>query len=172
MFKKRKDIKILIVLLAIGLIIGVSGCERRSTNYPDTMPDDFNFISNIKDGSYILDTYSNKLTKTIDWEHDTTITYQLPIKQKQKIYALLKHIDIYKYPENYAPVSTINVSPTFSYQFEFTLNGVDYKINWKENTESEVRNAKKLRKFFFEINDIIEKDEEARSLPESKRTFL
>ena len=171
MLTNRNNIKILIGILAIGLI-GVLGCERRSSNYPDSMPNDFNFISNIEDNSYILNTYTNKLTKTIDWEQDTTIAYQLPFKEKQKIYALLKQIDIYKYPENYAPVSTINVSPTFSYHFEFTLNEVDYKINWKENTESEIRDARRLRKLFFEIRNMIEKDEEVRNLPESKRVFL
>jgi len=150
MHKRRNYKTISIRLLAIGLVI-LSGCERRTAKYPDSMPNDFNFISNIADNSYILDTYKDKLTKTIDWELDTTISYQLPVSEKQEIYKILREIDVYKYPENYAPTSTVNVSPTFSYQFKFTLNGVDYKINWTENTESENKDARELRRLFLKI---------------------
>jgi hypothetical protein len=136
------------------------------------MPNDFNFISSIADSSYILDTYKNKVTKTIDWELDTTISFVLPVSEKQKIFKILKEIDIYKYPQNYAPTSTVKVSPTFSYQFEFTLNGVDYKINWKENTESETKDAKELRKLFLEIQKILENNDLIKDLPESKRVYL
>lgn len=62
--------------------------------------------------------------------------------------------------------------PSFSYQFEFTLNGVGYKINWKENTESDTKDAKELRYLFLEIQNIIEKDSIVKKLPESKRAFL
>jgi hypothetical protein len=171
MFEKRNDTTRFVRLLIIGLVI-IFGCDRRLTNYPITMPNDFNFFSNIADSSYVLDTYKNKLTKTIDWELDTTIAFVLPLSEKQKIYKIFKKIDIYKYPENYAPTSTVSVSPSFYYQLEFTLNGVDYKINWKENTESDTKEAKELRKLFQEIQKAIEKDERVKKLPETKRTFL
>ncbi|NOU48505.1 MAG: hypothetical protein HOO86_15805 [Bacteroidales bacterium] len=158
-------------LLLIGLVI-IFGCIRRSTNYPETMPNDFNFISNIANSSYILDTYNNKLTKTIDWKLDTTIAFELSLSEKQKIYKILKEIDIYKYPGNYTPVSKVKVFPTLSYQFEFTLNRVDYKINWNENTESDTKDAKELRNLFLEIQNKIEKSDRVKELPESKRAFL
>lgn len=171
MFERINDTTRFVRLLIIGLVI-IVGCERRHTNYPETMPNDFNFFTNIADSSYILDTYKDKLTKTIDWDADTTITYELSLSERQKIYKILKAIDIYKYPENYAPTSTVNVSPTFSYRFEFTLNGVDYKINWKENTESDTKDAKELRTLFQEILKAIETDDRVKKLPESKRAFL
>lgn len=171
MFERINDRMKTIRLIVIVLVI-VFGCDLRSTKYPATMPKDFNFISNIADSSYVLDTYKDKLTKTIDWELDTTIAFVLPLYEKQKIYNILKVIDIYKYSENYAPTSTVQVSPTFSYQFEFTLNGIDYKINWKENTESETKDAKELRNLFREIQNDIEKDGQVKKLPESKRGFL
>ncbi len=87
MLNRRNYKTISIRLLAIGLVI-LSGCERRTANYPDSMPDDFNFISSIANNSYILDTYKDKLTKTIDWELDTTISYQLPVSEKQEIYKI------------------------------------------------------------------------------------
>lgn len=171
MFKRRNDITRYIALVIIGLVI-ISGCERRSTKYPKTMSNDFNFISNIADSSYVLDTYKDRLTKKIDWALDTTISYQLSIAEKQRVYKILKEIDIYKYPENYNPTSTVEVFPSFSYQFEFTLNGVDYKINWKENTESDTKDAKELRNLFLEIQNMIEKDSKVKKLPKSKRAFL
>lgn len=170
MFRRMMHKKKLLGLLVIGFIV-LFGCKRKSTNYSDSMPDDFNFISNIADNSYILDTYRNKLTKIIDWNLDTTVSYLLPIEEKLKIYNLLKEIDIYKYPENYAPTSTVDLSPTFSYCFKFTLNGIDHKVNWKENTESEIKEARQLRKLFLEIQNILEKDDLIIELPESKRAF-
>lgn len=171
MFERINDRMKTIGLLVILLVI-VFGCDRRSTNYPETMPNDFNFISNIAESSYILDTYKDKLTKTIDWELDTTISYQLSLAEKQNIYSILKEIDIYHYPQNYNPTTRVRVRPSFSYQFEFTLNGVDYKINWKENTESDTWDAKKLRKLFREIKNTLEKDDQVKKLPEDKRAFL
>lgn len=171
MFERRNDITRFIKLQIIGLII-IFGCEQRLTNYPDIMPNDFNFISNIADSSYILDTYNDKLTKTIDWDIDTTISYKIPFTEKQKIYEILKKIDIFKYPENYAPTSKKDVSPSFSYRFDFTMNGIDYKINWKENTESEIKDARELRKLFIEIQKNLENDDIIKELPKSKRAFL
>ena len=161
----------LIGLLVIGLII-VFGCDLRSTKYPKTMPNDFNFNSNIADSSYILDTYKDKLTKKIDWKLDTTISYRLALAEKQKNYMILKGIDIYHYPQFYTPKTKVRVRPSFSYQFEFTLNGVDYKIHWKENTESDTKYSKELRKLFREIKNTIEKDDQVRNLPEDKRAFF
>lgn len=171
MFERRCDLRRIYGVLAVGLIV-LSSCGSISTSYSETMPNDFNFISNIADSSYVLDTYNDKLTKVIDWNLDTTISYQFPINEKQKIYKLLTKIDIYKYPENFAPTSTIKVSPAFSYRFKFTMQGVDYKINWQENTESEIKDSRELRKLFFEIQKIIENDDLVKELPESKRAFL
>ena len=171
MLKRRNYTMKLIGLLVIGLVI-VFSCERRTTKYPETMPNDFNFISNIAESSYILDTYKDKLTKTIDWERDTTISYQLSLAEKQRIYSILKEIDIYHYPQNYNPTTRVRVRPSFSFEFEFTLNGVDYKINWKENTESDTRDAKKLRNLFRMIQNTIENDAQVKKLPEDKRAFM
>lgn len=171
MFKRRNDTMKLIGLLVVGLVI-VFSCDRRTTKYPEAMPNDFNFVSNIADSSYVLDTYKDKLTKKLDWKLDTTISYQLSLAEKQKFYTILKEIDIYRYPQNYAPTTRVRERPSFSYQFEFTLNGDNYKINWKENTESDTWDAKKLRTLFREIKNTLEKDDQVKKLPEDKRAFL
>jgi hypothetical protein len=171
MFERSNDITRIFTLLIIGCVI-IFGCVRRLSHYPDTMPNDFNFISNIADGEYILDTYKSKLTKTIDWDTDTTISYKIPFAEKQKIYKILKKIDIFQYPENYAPTSKKDVFPSFTYRFEFTMNDIDYKINWQENTESEIKDARELRKLFIEIQKYLENDYIIKELPESKRAFF
>lgn len=171
MIKRKYDIMKLIGLIVIALTI-FCGCDQRSIKYPEVMPNDFNFISNIADSSYILDTYKDKLMKKIDWKLDTTISYHLSLAEKQRIYSIIKKIDIYHYPQNYHPTTRVRIRPSFTYQFEFTLKGVDYKISWKENTESDTRDAEKLRNLFRVIQDIIEKDAKVKKLPESKREFL
>lgn len=85
MFKRRNDITKFIGFVIIGFVI-ISGCERKSTKYPLTMSNDFNFISNIADSSYVLDTYRDKLTKKLIG-HLTQlflISYRLP-KNKEFI---------------------------------------------------------------------------------------
>jgi len=81
-------------------------------------------------------------------------------------------MDIFKYPTNYAPTSTISISPSLSYNFEFTMNSITSKINWKENTNSENRNAKKLRNLFEEIGEYIVENKEVKSLPKDSRVFM
>jgi len=174
MFKKSRyvvGLVVIVISVTIGCVINLD-YRHTSYDYPDSMPVDFNFISNIESNSYILDTYKNKLTKAIDSKVDTIISYQLSLDEKQKIYEVLKDIDIYKYPENYAPTSTITVSPSFAFQFEFTLNGSNHKIIWTENTESETKDARDLRKLFNAIQRILLTDDRIKKLPESKRVFL
>jgi hypothetical protein len=52
------------------------------------------------------------------------------------------------------------------------MNGIDYKINWQENTESEIKDARELRKLFIEIQKYLENDDIIKELPESKRAFF
>jgi hypothetical protein len=171
MCQKNNKIKVFLGCLLIGISL-TAGCMKRSTKYPDTIPDDFNFIMKIEDCAYIIDTYRNTLIKTIDWETDTAISFQLTQEEKEKIFNTLKSIDIYKYPENYAPTSTKTVSPSYSYYLKFTINKDDYEISWQENTESEIEDARNFRNLFQEFKKFIEKDERVKTLPKSKRAFI
>jgi hypothetical protein len=171
MCQKNNKIKVFLGCLLIGISL-MAGCVKRSANYPNTMPNDFNFIMKIENSTYVIDTYRSTLTKTIDWETDTAISYQLTQKEKEKIFNTLKSIDIYKYPEDYAPTSTKTASPSYSYYLKFTINKKEYEISWKENTESEVEDARNFRRLFQEFKKFIEEDERVETLPKSKRAFI
>ncbi len=159
------------ILIPIGLLM-LWGCQYRRGIYESSMPEDFNFVAKIEDESFILNTYEDKLTKTIDWDVDTTITYYLSEKDKKSIYQIMKNIDIHRYPSNYAPISVVSISPSFSYYIKFTLNEVDYTINWVEHTESTCKDAKELRSLFLNIQDCFIKDKRVNELPESERYFF
>jgi len=148
------------------------GYERRSTSYEKLMPVDFNFSATIDFEAYTLDSYNNTLVKQFDWERDTLITFHVKKEFKEKIYSILRDIDIYKYPENFAPTSTTNILPYSPYYFKFTMDSITTSLNWIENTNSEIKDAKKLRTLFIEIRDYIEQDKRADTLPEDKRAFL
>ena len=171
MYINKKVIAILIILFSL-IIIVFLGYDRTITNYEKKMPADFNFLAKVKFDTYVIDTYNNTLTKTIDWENDTVISFQTSIEFKEKIYNILRDIDIYKYPENYAPTSTIKISPSSSYFLKFTLGSDTTLINWEENTESENIDAKKLRKLFMTIYNYLEQNERVKSLPDDERAFL
>ncbi len=154
------------------VFVVIFGGETRNSDYPDAMPKDFNFVMKIHNSSYIIDTYKNTLTKAIDWDKDTTISFHFSDKEKLKQYKNLTELDIYKYPPNYAPTTTIQKSPSLDYFLSFTMNGIEWTINWTENTESEIKDAKKLRNLFLELLEYIEKDERVKKLPQSERAFL
>ncbi len=116
--------------------------------------------------------YKGTFTKTIDWEKDTTITLFLTREEKELIYEAICKINIYSYPENYAPISTISVSPTFTFSIEMTMEGIDRSINWTENTESETKDAKRLRRLFEKIAEQIENHKEIKELPKDERVFF
>jgi len=167
----KKVIVLLIVIFSLTLIV-FFGYKRTSRSYDKEMPSDFNFFAKVEYDTYLLDTYNNTLTKKFDWEHDTIISFEIGQEFKEKIYNTLCDIDIYKYPENYAPTSTITVDPSTSYFLKFTFNSDTTEINWTEHTYSEKKEAKKLREIFETIYEYLEQDDRVKSLPEDRRAFL
>jgi len=136
------------------------------------MVKDFNFEIQLKSNLFVVNSYKNTLTKGIKWESDTTISFTVTDEWKKKIYTALVSLDIYKYPENYAPTTTITVLPSFDYSITFTLNEKTTTVNWAVNTESNEREAIALRKFFDSIyNDVMESTE-IQSLPNTERFSL
>ncbi len=169
----RKDwiiiIAISIVIIQTIVFLGLMGFEQRRTTYPANMPKDFNFIASLWTDSYRINTYIDSLRKAITWENDTMIALHLTQEEKELIYKTITKIDIYKYPENYAPTSTISETPSFTFFIKMTMNNIDHSINWTENTESETSDAKRLRELFKLITEQIEKHKETKELPKSER---
>lgn len=161
----------IVIIQTIALVI-VLFVETRVTPYSDEMPEDFNFTASLWTDSYTIDTYENRYTKALDWEVDTVIPLTLTREEKELIYKTIIDIDIYRYPDNYAPVSTNFISPSFTFFIKMTIDGYDLSINWEENTHSETKSAKRLRKLFEEIKELLEKHNEVKDLPESNRIFI
>ena len=154
------------------MAIIASNIKTVSSEYPREMVKDFNFEIQLKSNLFVVNSYKNTLTKGIKWDSDTTITFTVTDEWKKKIYTALASLDIYKYPENYAPTTTITVLPSFDYSITFTLNEKTTTVNWAVNTESNEREAIALRKFFDSIyNDLMEYTE-IQSLPNSERFSL
>lgn len=170
--KKNDIIKSIAIILAVAqmlILLFLFGYEKRSYfDYPDNMPEDFNFIAKLGSGHYKIDTYNNTLTKSIEMGKDTTINYVFPQKGKEKIFKNLKQIDIYKYPGNYSPTSTVQTLPASEYYFSSNINGETINIDWVENTCSETKEARNLMGIFNEIFKIINEDKKVKELPESK----
>lgn len=173
MKKDRKDwIKIIAITVAIFQTIALFlfwGIEQGSSFYPELMPNDFDFVASVGNDSYKINTYAETYTQALDWEKDTTITLCLTREEKELIYKTITKIDIFRYPENYAPTSTISISPSPDYFISLTMEGIDRRINWTENTESTTKEAKRLRRLFDVITQQIDNHKEIKELPESKR---
>jgi hypothetical protein len=171
MLKIMKANLIFNCLLIVGLALMLD-CVQQNSKYPSNMPEDFNFIAEIKSNTFVVDTYKNTLTKSIDWDKDTVISFEFPQYEKVKVFNILKEINILNYPKNFSPKSTIRIFPGFLYRFKFTMKSIEYEVDWKVNTESEVPDAKELKKLFEDIMLYIEKDQRVKNLPESKRVFM
>ncbi len=171
-----KTIAIVFAALQLLFILILFNWERRSSfDYPDQMPEDFNFKMEIGVGNmriYKIDTFRNTFTSSLDHENDTTIEFQFLLIEKKKIYKIIKDIDVFIYPENYSPTTTIQILPSYSYYFESTLNGYTIKINWEENTYSDTKESKNLMKLFDVIFKNAMEDEKVKRLPESKISTL
>lgn len=150
MKKNKKDwIKIIAITIAISQTIVLFifwSIEPQRASYPETMPSDFNFVASFENDSYKIDTYKNNYTKTLNWDKDTTIKLYLTKNEKNLIYKIITKIDILKYPKNYAPTSTICITPSSNFFISVTLDGIYHTINWSENTESRTKDAKKIKK--------------------------
>lgn len=162
---KLKYIIIIIVTFAVSYFI--HNLDLRCKSYPEFNKDKFNFQMKYDDIFYNLDTYNDIFSYGLAWDRDTVISYRVSDKLKREVYSILVDIDIYRYPENYAPTTTFRKLPADYYYLKYSFDSISYTINWRENTESTNRDAVKLRKLFRFIISEIENDSIINSLPPS-----
>lgn len=158
---------IILVIFNIGLLF--SKKVYYEFQYPEETPDDYNFIAKIDYTDLILDTYKNEFTKGITWEKDTVIHYKLSNVEKNRIYNLMKSIDIVKYPNFFAPKTNKLIHPSPTYYFKCEFDNVKVEIRWVYNTESETEDAVKFRNFMYSIFENILEEKEIKKLPETYR---
>ena len=137
--------------------------------YSEKVPEDFNFIAKINYTDLILDTYKNEFSKGITWEKDTVISYKLSNSEKQRIYELMKKIDIVNYPNYFAPKTNWIIHPSNTYYFKCEFDSVKVEVRWVYHTDSETEDAIKFRNFMYSIFENILQEEEIKKLPETYR---
>jgi len=169
MTKKTINIIFDLILLLVFIVVLFSKKHYTEFKYPENTPENFNFIAKINSSDFIIDTYKNELTKGIEWDRDTVIYYKLKNSEKEKVYELIKSIDIINYPNYYVPKTHRVILPSDDYYFKCTFNNIECEIKWYENTDSEAVRANKLKSFLNVIFEKIQKDEKVKKLPKSNR---
>ena len=172
MTKKKIFISVGIFLVISIIVILNTKTVMNSFEYPEKMPEDFNFIVKLNSNEYCINTYDNTFSKSINWDKDTIINYRISNSEKKRIYKLIKEYNIIKYPNYFTPSTHIKVSPSFDYYFKSTFDSINVEINWKFNTESKEKEATQLMDFLYRIFDNILKEEQIKKLPETKRISL
>jgi len=171
--KKRNILITIGILLFVFLIIIFSYKKVMFTyEYPEEMPSDFDFVAKVESSEYVIDTYNNTFSKSLNWDKDTIIHYNISDNEKKRIYNLVKENDIIKYPNYFAPPTHYKIMPSFDYYFKCTFNSINVEINWEYNTESEDKEAKQLRGFIHSIFDNILIEEQIENLPNSERISM
>lgn len=92
--------------------------------------------------------------------------------QKEKIYQSLKDIDVFGYPEDFEPPTSTLVLPSSDFYLEVEINGVSKKINWEQNVYSSTKRAKRLRRVFDLLDDMLDASAAIQALPKDERMFF
>lgn len=169
MWIKKRQFRFHVIIIIF--LTTIYGCQRamNTFNYPEKMPEDFNFIAKINSQEYTINTFDNEFRKSLQWGKDTVIEFKINEFEKRRIYQLIKDYDIVKYPNYFTPPTHVKIDPNFNHYFKTTFDSINVEINWEFNTESEESEAKKLNEFFFEVFKNILENEQIKQLPKSER---
>ncbi len=134
--------------------------------------DDFNFRLNYSVlGREQIDTYNNTFTKDLVINGTKTIQFKIPVEVKNKIYSLMREIDIMSFPDTLENAG-ISVSPSSDYKLTVLIDGKTKTIIWKEGLYPEMtnnlpRNNREFLKLVKYIQDYIYSTKEYKSMPEA-----
>lgn len=161
------------VILLLSCISILFGCYSHSGfDYPKELPEDFEFKAIWHFEGWVIDSRENTFTKAISYDTDTTISFKLTEAQQEQIYKIMKDIDVFGYPEDFVPSTTTQVLPSTKYYLEVEINGVSKKINWEQNVYSSTKRAKRLRRFFDLLDDMLDASAAIQALPKDERMFF
>lgn len=156
--------KLAIYLLFCSLLI--IGCTSNKSNIPTTKPSDFAFSLNYGiGGKNKLDTFTNSYSRDMNSEHSQNIKLTLSEEDLNKIYSLMRTIDILNYPDNFDPEGPSESKPYDEFYITILINGNKKNITWIDNKNSQTEQAINLRELFSKIHKIVSETEEYKSLP-------
>ncbi|MCE7995747.1 MAG: hypothetical protein HEP71_27455 [Roseivirga sp.] len=161
------------VCLYISFIVAICSCDSHSGfDYPKDLPEDFEFKAIWHFEGSVIDSSEGTFRQAISYDSDTTISFTLTKTQKAKIYQIVKDIDVFGYPEDFEPPTTMEVLPSSGFYLEVQIRGVRKRINWKENVYSSTKRAKRLRHFFDHLDELLDASAEIQALPKDDRAFF
>ena len=163
----------LFILVCSYIIFKMNFIEMGKENYPKEVPDNFNFLAiyGFGEGNK-LNTFNKTYTKTIDWDKDTTIYFELSSEQKRNIYDKIRSLDVQKYPKQFTPISKETIRPSPTFYIKVRLGSVEKEIYWNDNTNSKEKEAQLLRDFFRYLERIVDENPIVKQLPKDDRSFM
>ena len=156
-------------LLLITTLLSGCGSLNAKNKLPPSKPVNFNFIFSYGVGAKNqLDTFKGQFTKDMVMDPSITTDLKLSDEDMDTIYSELRKINILAYEENFQPKGYTESTPYVTYSFSMTADGIEKKITWFDENDSNTKEAVQLRELFYKIKDMIESTEEYKKLPTAK----
>lgn len=162
----------LMLILTITVLVDRSAINTKN-NLHELKPSDFNFVFNYGVGAKNqLNTVNGKFTKDMIREESITTDLKLSDEEMSEIYAEMKRINIFGFPDNFKPKNNMSRFPHPTYIIKIIADGKQKVIDWKDENASESKEAVQLRELFMRIQEIIINKEAFKRLPEAKGGYL
>lgn len=157
------------------MILVLYGCSVN--NMPKDLPTDFGF--SVKYGIQSrneLNTFNGEFTKDLITSGTATTKLKLTDEEMRQVYGQMRRINIMGYDEIFSPdsfsLTKYFVTPYRTYQFTVSYGGQKKSIIWKDESLSNTASAKDLRDLVQIIQDIIERKEEFKNLPQPTGGYM
>ncbi|MBE3582024.1 MAG: hypothetical protein IMW96_10415 [Thermoanaerobacteraceae bacterium] len=162
------------IVLAAGLLL-VTGCGSGVKSAETSPPEDFNFILKYGVGAKnVLDTFAGTFTKDLVNTGTVTTGLTLTPQEMAAVYAEMRRLNIFAYPEEFAPrqkgLDQVYISPHPTYYLKVQMDGKVKEICWEDtageqNLSAQPQEAVQLRNLIDNIVRMIEAKEEFKQLP-------
>jgi hypothetical protein len=172
----KKDIKMrngLLIILSLGLIIS---CQLRTDKSFRTkaIRIDTTFHFKIKDATDIIESKTGTLTRNYK-NGSQSIKFEFTQTELRKIQNLYFELNLDTLPDNYVPICSVNILPTFEEEFSINFDGKQKHFIYNSDYVCSDNNSKNIvtnMKFFKDfIIDILKEKDELKHLEDSDIVF-
>lgn len=186
----RSRLRLLAVcsVLLVMVSFSATGCQSASreshkTELPKTMPADFGFSAAYGVAAKNqIDTFKGTFTKDIvsPSKPNPTVQLRLTAGELGRLYSELASMHILDYPSQLPPPedrvakngTAVVVMPSESYTLRIKAAGVEKVITWDDNANLMTSEAKALRTWFRELENIIQSKPEYKAMPPAQGGYL
>ena len=148
-------------------------CKTIYKTYTDTLPSNFNFDFDAKSPfpySYLGS--SNRLTKHIYYNSDTSIDFQIDKIDLGRIYFMMKKMNILSYPEIYKADKSLDIRPSGGYSLVIRFNGITKRIVSRESDYAGCSERLYFDYLIHVIDSTISSNSRFKKLPKTKFRWL